>query len=175
MGRISAFRPEKLVIGVLSTRPERMDELTGSLNEHFGEIERIIGPFPFTFTSYYDAEMGEGISRYFYVMRDLIEPDKLADIKIRTNRIETSFTEDGLRKINLDPGSMSIDRFVLATTKDRGHRIPLRRGIFGEVTLIYMKGGFQTLPWTYADFRTEEYRNLLKEIRTSYISQLRQG
>lgn len=173
MGTEHEFVREKLIIGVLSTRDDRMQELKKILQTAFGEIEAGYGPYPFTFTDYYDSEMGEGIDRYFYVLRDLYDPGELSSIKLRTNEIEQCFAEEGSRKINLDPGMLSRDRFVLATTKDRGHRIPLRSGIYGEVTLIYMHKGFQKLPWTYTDFTTELYRDLLKDIRKSYLRQLR--
>lgn len=168
------FTPEKLIVGVLSTRPGRHEELEESLVEHFGRIERTAGPFPFNFTDYYTLEMGDRIMRYFYIMEQLVSPERLAPIKVRTNELEQKFCEEGDRKINLDPGLMAKDRFVLATTKDRPHRIPLQQGIFGEVTLIYMSGDYQTFPWTYADFRTDEYRNLLKEVRKTYLKQLRE-
>ncbi len=173
MGSIGKFTKEKLVIGVLSTRPGRHGELEEILTDAFGPIEQVYGPGPFTFTDYYEKEMGPGIQRYFYVARDLVSPEGLASIKHQTDRIEQRFSEEGKRKINLDPGILSRDRFILATTKDRGHRIPLQQGVYGEVTLIYMHGGYQVLPWTYTDFRTEAYRDLLKEIRNSYLWQIR--
>lgn len=167
------FTPEKLVIGVLSTRDEYHYKLKELLQADFGTIENEFGPFPFVFTDYYDQEMGSGIQRWFYVFSDLVDPQDLARIKNRTQEIELLFSEDGKRKINLDPGTLSLSRFVLATTKDRGHRIPLRDGIFGEVTLMYVNRQFMPLEWTYADFASEQYRSILKEIRGSYKKQLR--
>lgn len=167
------FSPEKLVIGVLSTRPERHNELEKVLERHFGVVENVLGPFPFGFTDYYAQEMGGGIQRYFYVFRELVDPQQLAHIKIVTQNIELLFAEGGRRKINIDPGILSLSRFVLATTKDRGHRIPLHDGIFGEVTLMYVNKQYIPLEWTYADFASQEYRSLLKEIRSSYKKQLR--
>ncbi len=62
--------------------------------------------------------------------------------------IEDAFREGGDRTLNLDPGLLSLSRFALATTKDGSHRIPLRDGIYAEVTLVYERGGFHPLPWT---------------------------
>ena len=78
-------------------------------------------------------------------------------IKRETNDIEDRFREQGLRKVNLDPGLLSLPRFVLATTKDNAHRIPLEGGIYAEITLLFGKGTFRPLPWTYPDFRSENY------------------
>jgi hypothetical protein len=167
------FTPEKLVIGVLSTRPQHLNNLKGLLQDNFGRLENEFGPFPFVFTDYYEQEMGSGIQRYFYVFSDLVDPQQLARIKIITQEIEPLFAENGMRKINIDPGILSLSRFVLATTKDRGHRIPLSDGIFGEVTLMYVNKQYIPLEWTYADFASGKYRSLLKEIRGSYKKQLR--
>ena len=68
---------------------------------------------------------------------------------------------------------MSLPRFVLATTKENAHRIPLADGIFAEITLLYGKGGFQPLPWTYPDFRSEPTLSILNKIRALYKSQPR--
>jgi hypothetical protein len=139
----------------------------------FGPIVRETSGVPFLFTDYYNAEMGVPIQRFFMVFSELVDPSRLAWIKLQTNKIEEAFMEDGLRKVNLDPGLLSADNLILATTKDRSHRIPLADGIFGEVTLIYTKGAFQSLPWTYADYKSEEFKALFKEFRNEYLALLR--
>ena len=40
-----------------------------------------------------------------------------------------------------------------------------------EVTLTYVRGKFQALPWTYPDFRSEEYAQILSAIRERYRRQ----
>ena len=173
MGKIHTFNPELLVIGVLSTKPEAYTRLCEMLETAFGPIAAESPHFPFTFTDYYNPEMGEGIIRNFYTFTRLVDPSTLASIKICTNEIEEIFADNsGARKINLDPGILSAERFVLATTKNRGHRIPLQDGIYGEVTLLYTKKEYQTLPWTYADFKTDAYSQLLKEYRADYLQKL---
>jgi Domain of unknown function (DUF4416) len=104
-----------------------------------------------------------------------VDPADLADVKRATNGIEDAFREDGDRKLNLDPGLLNLSRFVLATTKDHAHRIPLRDGIYAEVTLVFAHGEFRPLPWTYPDFRSEPVRAALKEIRGRYHARIRPG
>ncbi len=173
MGAVSAFRPHILVIGVLSTCPEREDEVEEKLLQYFGPVDRRSERWDFTFTSYYTREMGEGIKRWFLTFSTLVDPETLPDIKILTNRLELEFAENNNRRINIDPGILSPGRLVLATTKDREHRIPLRDGIYGEVTLIYMQGGYAPLPWTYADFREEAYRKFFSEVRKARLKELK--
>ena len=121
-------------------------------------------------------EMGSGIRRFFYSFVNLVSPDQLPDIKIRTNELEEKFaTPYGNRKINLDPGLLSLSSLILATTKNNVHRIPLQKGIYGEITLMYVNKEYQTLPWTYADYRTPAFHAIFKEMRTLLKKRLKAG
>ncbi len=173
MGEIKDFSKEKLVIGVLSTLPDSREELMRLLEDEFGSIDYQSPLMDFDFTNYYVPEMGNGIQRCFYAFETCVDPSLLYDIKIRTNRMEQRFSTGDKRKINLDPGLLSLDRFILATTKNNGHRIPLQKGIYAEVTLLFVNKKFEPLPWTYADFRSQEYQDILLEIRALYKKKLK--
>ncbi|MEW5815267.1 MAG: DUF4416 family protein [Spirochaetota bacterium] len=174
MGEIKEFTREKLVIGILSTKIERTAELITALTQRFGDIDYQSSFLDFNFTDYYTGEMGRDIKRFFLSFSELVNPERLADIKIATNAIEEFFKENGKRRINLDPGILSLGRFILATTKDNAHRLPLAKGIYGEITLMFKKKEFRPLEWTYPDYRTEAYRSILKEIREIYLNLLKQ-
>ncbi len=168
MGTQMPFTKEKLVIGVLISVEAIRRQLLARLTEEFGEIDFQSETLLFDFTHYYDAEMGVPIKRFFVSIEELKPPDRLSDIKLRSNRIEDEFRVDGKRRVNLDPGFLALSRFVLATTKEGSHRIPLSSGIYGEVTLLFEKGEFRSLPWTYPDFQSDAYRSILKKIREIY-------
>jgi hypothetical protein len=74
--------------------------------------------------------------------------------------------------VNIDPGLLSLSRFILASSKDGSHRVPLCEGVFAEITLVYERGGYRALPWTYPDYRSSEYLDILAEIRKLYKAQL---
>jgi hypothetical protein len=74
--------------------------------------------------------------------------------------------------LNLDPGLLSLGKFMLATTKDQAHRIYLRDGIFAEVTLHYHAGAFEAWPWTYADYQLPFVREFLGCARDYYRRRL---
>ena len=143
------------------------------LEETYGPIDYHSSTLPFTHTSYYTPEFGLALSRKFVAFERLIDPSNLADIKHVTNALEHELAVDGKRCINLDPGYISQSKLVLATTKNHSHRIYLDKGIYAEVTLRYQHKAFRTLEWTYPDYRTEEYLEILREIRQSYVEQLR--
>jgi hypothetical protein len=173
MGIAGTYTPEKLVMGVLSSLEGGEELLQALLVERWGDIDFRSAPIPFTFTRYYEKEMGASIVRTFLSFERLVDPSSLAQVKLGTNAIEDRFREGEMRKVNLDPGFMALSRFSLATTKESAHRIPLSDGIYAEITLLYSKGTFQALEWTYPDFRSAPYLAVLNEIRSRYKAQLR--
>jgi hypothetical protein len=90
-----------------------------------------------------------------------------------TNEIEKVFSEEGKRSINIDPGYMLMSRFVLATGKDFTHRVYLGKGIYADLTLIFKRGEFQTLSWTYPDYADTIMLQHLTGVRNKYISDLK--
>jgi len=174
MGEITSFTPEKLIIPVLISTRKMLHNLISILTDNFGPVDFKSELLEFNYTDYYNLEMGNKIERFFLSFQNLIDPVNLPDIKILTNEIENSFLIDKNRKVNLDPGMLSVKRFILATSKDNGHRIPLQKGIYGEITLLFINKKFQALPWTYIDYRSEEYSKILKEIRIIYKNNLKE-
>ena len=112
--------------------------------------------------------------RLWIVTEQLIKLDHLADIKNFARKMEVKFQDENKnRKINIDPGALTLSNFVLATTKNYGHRIYLKDEIFAEVTLIYRKKSFQALEWTYPDYKTNEYITIFNRIREIYACQIK--
>lgn len=175
MGETEGFEREKLVMGVLISRPEFLGDLRERLRSAWGEIDLASEPVPFDFTNYYDREMGTPIFRCFFSFAELVSPEDLGEIKRRTNDLEALYVRDGGRRVNLDPGVLSLSKFILATTKNNAHRIPLNGGIYGELTLQFREGDFHPLEWTYPDFAGRANRDLLVRVREMYKRQRREG
>ncbi len=178
MGKPIAYQPHKLFIAVLY-RPDRPYESVRRLIvRHFGPVDSSLEPQPFSFSSYYDAEMGPGLQRSLFSIENLVDPSQLASLKETANRMEaaTANSEAGSfrRTVNLDPGLLSLSRVILATTKASAHRIPLRDGLHAEITLLYRRGGYSALEWTYPDFRSDSFLEWLAELRRRYHEQLRE-
>jgi hypothetical protein len=171
MGEQKLFTPAKLVIAILISKTNFKEDLIKKLIYEYGSIDFESELIDFTFTPYYNKEMGTPIKRFFISFKDLIDPSLLAAIKIKTNSIESTFIEDDGRKINLDPGILFLSRFILASTKDGSYRIPLSSGIYGEITLVYEKS-FKNVELTYPDFKSETYKSILSKVRDIYKIQL---
>jgi hypothetical protein len=164
----------KLVVGMLG-REEAFAAAEGALRRRFGRIDFESEVIPFTWSDYYAREMGAGLMRKFVSFGRLIRPERLRGIKLWTVKLEAELSEEGRRRVNLDPGYLDLARLVVATRKDQAHRIALGRGVFAEVTLRFERGRFRPWEWTYADYRTEEYAAALARIRSIYREQVRRA
>jgi hypothetical protein len=175
MSKASSPAPVKLIVAMIAARPALFDMARQALGEHFGEADYVSAALPFTHTTYYQAEFGVDLWRQFISLSTLINPGRLAAIKTLTNALEQSWAVENRRLVNLDPGYITGAKLVLATVKNNAHRIYLADGIYAELTLIYHGGNWNPLPWTYPDYRSEEYLQILREIRHLYLAQVGQG
>ncbi|MDI6734857.1 MAG: DUF4416 family protein [bacterium] len=173
MGKIKQPEPVALIVGMISASPELFVVAGDRLKEKFGELNFISSILPFDATDYYCEEMGIGLQRRFISFERLIDPGELANIKIFTNLLEEDFSLNSKRRINLDPGYLSLSKLVLATTKDHQHRIYLRDGIYAEVTLRFKAKKFQPGEWTYPDYQTQAYLDIFLSIRKLYVERLK--
>lgn len=176
MAEIREFTPQKLIVPMLIAPTAPLCDVLAEISSALGEISFLSAPIPFDFTDYYEPEMGSDLVRRFVTVRRLVDPSRLWEFKHATDRVERCFLGSPAgpgRSINLDPGVLSLSRLILASTKDFSHRVPLRDGIYAEVTLLYSKGRFQALPWTFPDYRSKAYHRVLACVRDLYHAQLR--
>ena len=174
MGEAVSTVPQLLVVAAFSRHESLLGEVRRLLEAEFGPVAMASPPYDFVQTAYYTSDMGSGLIKLFYVFERLVDPAILASIKLRTNELEAELAASGrfaeLRPLNLDPGLLSLGKFILATTKDQAHRIYLRDGIFAEVTLRFQDGSYNPWPWTYADYQLPEVREFLRSARDYYKS-----
>ena len=168
--------PVKSIIGLILGRDAPVVAVRQQLEASYGQIDLETEMCPFVATHYYEREMGPELRRVFWSFEPLIAPDRLASLKGETNAMERVYASwDGQcwrRRVNLDPGYVDLAKLVLATTKDRQHRLYLGRGIYAEVTLRFTGGRFVPWEWTYPDYRIPEYRAFFDAVRRRYRQQL---
>ncbi len=173
MGKVKEVLPAKLIVGVIA-RDDALDRALNEIERAFGRLDARSEVVPFDWTDYYRDEMGDGLLRQWVSVEGVVEQGRLPDIKLLTNEIELQHAVDGRRIFNLDPGFVLHSKLILATTKDYSHRIYIGKGIFAEVTLIYRKKtGYEPLPWTYPDYRSEVARDFFQKVREIYMDELK--
>ena len=163
-----APKPAKLIIGLIMKDRALFEPLSAELVNGFGSVDLVSSWMPFDYTTYYQPEMGAPLYRRLLTFKKLIDQGKLPEIKLTTNRLEHSFSRNGKRRVNIDPGYLLYERFVLASGKNFSHRIYIGRGIYADLTLIYQRGNFEKLPWTYPDYADEPMAAFLRQVRRKY-------
>jgi len=173
MGKIAPRDPVKIIVGLVSKDEALFDEIKGILVKRFGPTDAQSDVFRFDKTSYYKAEMGQNLLRRFLSFKKLSKAEGIERLKLFTNSVEKKFSENGRRLINIDPGYLTCAKLVLLTTKDYTHRIYINRGIYAESTLHYKDEAWQDWQWSYPDYKTGQYKDFFKYIRSIYTKQLR--
>jgi hypothetical protein len=165
--------PVKLFCAILFKQGVEAQPVVDELTKQWGDVECSLGPRHFTHSDYYVDEMGSGQRKMYLVLAWPLDPGELPAIKNRTNELEQKWSVGGLRTVNIDPGYLSRDKLMLATTKDFYHRLYLGSGIYGETTLHFRKGRFRYFSWTYPDYREPDVQALLIKARASLVHELR--
>jgi len=166
-------KPAKLIIGMFMKEVQLIKTVIDELCKKYGKIDIISKWIEFDFTSYYQKEMDGPLKRRIVSFQKLIDQTDIPDIKIFTNSLEQKLARDKMRTVNIDPGYLLPERFVLATGKNFTHRIYLDKGIYADLTLIFQKGSFQILPWTYPDYAHENIHIFLEKVRRNYLIALK--
>jgi hypothetical protein len=177
MWELKEPKPAKLIIGILAANQDCLQAAIEALTSEFGKADLVSDVWPFTQTDYYKDETGENILRQFVSVEKLIDPGRLAKIKHQTNKLERKLAAklslDLPRPVNLDPGVIEASKLILATTKNYSHRIYIGKKMYAEVTLIFDKGAWRSLPYTYPDYKQECYHEFFNKVRKRLLEQLK--
>ena len=168
MSRPQPPAPAKLIVGMVLKEKTRAEEVASELIDAFGPIDLVSPWLPFSYTTYYRSEMGAPLFRRLLTFDTLIEQPALVDIKLATNALEIKWSRNDKRRVNLDPGYLLAERFVLATGKNYSHRIYLGWGIYADLTLIFRAGRWRPLPWTYPGYQQADMLRFLLQTRAKY-------
>jgi hypothetical protein len=174
----------RLICGMISADAALFDQAAEALAGTFSEIDLRSEIMVFDFTHYYDEQMGSPLWRQFVSFSRPVQPDILASAKVATNRIEAQFTArlagpltqpgaavpqnstQPARPINLDVGYVDESKLILASMKNFSHRIYLGIGVYAELTLMYHKGRWDSLAWTFPDYASGRYHPFLTQVRS---------
>jgi hypothetical protein len=179
MWELQRPKPVKLMVGILAADPRCLDAARADILEAFGQADLVSPVYPFDLTGYYKEQAGPNILRQFVSMEHPIDPGHLAEIKHKANQLEKQLAESlktpFSRPVNLDPGYIEPSKLVLASTKNFAHRVYIGNGIWAEVTMTYVRGCWESFPFTFPDFKSGRYNEFLSQAREKLVSQLRRG
>lgn len=164
--------PVKLFMGLIYGPKARETDVLEKLRGKLGPVDFESEALAFDHSSYYRDEMGDGLLRKHITFQKLIRRDHIVEIKTFTNKLEEVFSYEGSRTVNIDPGYIAQEHVILATGKGFSHRPYLGKGVYADLTLRYIKDEYTVLEWTYPDYGGKEFRDLFRELRKLYVSQM---
>jgi len=177
MWELNEPKPVKLIVGILACDERCLTAARSALEAALGSADHASDIWSFDQTQYYRDQSGPDIIRQFISLADLIHPSELAQIKHQTNAIEQQLAQTldapWPRPVNLDPGLIEPSKLILATTKNYAHRIYIGKKMYAEVTLVFDKGAWHPLPYTYPDYHRQEYFDFFSTVRNALVQQLR--
>jgi hypothetical protein len=165
-------QPVKLFCGLIG-REEIFTEVLPLLEAEFGSVDLETRPVSFDFTDYYKGEMGPSLFRRWVGFSGLRERAYLACAKHLTMAVEERLAHGDNRTVNIDPGYVDDAQVVLATAKNYAHRIYIGMGYYAEPALIYVKGRWHPLRWTYPDYRDPMATEFFDKARKIYHRDMR--
>ena len=174
MAAAQPHRPVLLLLAAFSRHPLALDWVRQTAEEAWGPVALASDRFDHRETAYYEASMGPELIKTFFAFEPLVDPADLVACKETSNQWEIDYQQLGNhlepRPLNLDPGYLTEAKLVLASTKDRDHRLYLDRGIYAENTLYFHRGAWQCRPWTYPDYQRPDYHQFFLRCR-EYLRQ----
>ncbi|MCS7258849.1 MAG: DUF4416 family protein [candidate division WOR-3 bacterium] len=172
MSKIKPAPKGAVIWGLITNNQELCEKFATIIQKDFGAIVLKSNLISFdSYTDYYRKEMGSDLKRQWLMTENLVSLEKMVDTKLLAIQIEKEYVTNEARNINIDPGFLTLANFILLTTKNYSHRIYLRNGIYGEITLIFSQNTYHALPWTYPDYQDNIYFfNKAREVLKTLIN-----
>jgi hypothetical protein len=169
MGSVKNHPPCLQLISAFSKHESALDWLWQRVATELSPIALLSPCFLFTESEYYRSSMGAPLRKQIAMLSRWYDPAELASHKLLSHQWESELNQnmesDVKRPLNIDPGYMSMTKLVLASTKNREHRIYLRNGIYAEVTLAFRDQQWIPFPWTYPDYQRDDFRVFFQDCR----------
>lgn len=150
MGVPKKPKTANLIISLMYKDTEIYEKTLEILKKEFGPILKKTKIFDFSFTEFYETEFGKDLKKIYMMFGD-IEKEHLPDIKHLCFELEMKFSVNGARYINIDSGYMTENSLVLASFKQRAHRIYLRNGVYADLQLVKENKQWKGFRWTFPD------------------------
>mgnify|MGYP001208123922 CR=1 FL=1 len=164
----------KLFVGILANSDLMVEKAEAVLMKKFGAIDYKTAKIPFAHTDYYKT-LGSNLFKVLVAFEKLVRREEIVRIKLFTNDLEFKLSGKEKRRINIDPGYLTLSNVFLASCKEYFHRVYLDRGVYLENEYRYVGKRFEPWDWTYPDYRHPEYLNFFYTVRKRYHDQLKQG
>lgn len=172
MGKIVSPVRVKLICAVLWNESAGINAVYQKLSANWGPMDMYSTVYDFKHTEYYADEFGEHLKKQFVSFENLVDIDEIPFIKIHGNELEEQFMTGKNRNVNIDPGYIANAKLVMPTTKNLPHRVYIGMNIYADLQLIYKKPSFQTILWTFGDYKEPFNLEFFNKVRERYMEQI---
>jgi hypothetical protein len=160
----------KLFIAVLATPEVPPGYVAQLVSEVFGSVDFEGPQHPFDVTTYYEDEMGPGLTRSILGFTGPHYADILVGAKLACIELEKGSAIEGKRMMNLDVGYLDHNKIVLASTKGAGQKLYLDSGIYADYVARYAHGAYNPFDWSFPDFKDGRYNKEFTTMRNSLLA-----
>lgn len=156
----------KLIIAIIYPEKNKPTELMIELKGLYGEFtaSKVIN---FNYTKFYEKEFGKNLKKIYLAFEKDFDLELLSNIKLQCYLIENKYSEDEKRQYNIDPGYITKNSFVLASFKERAHRLYLSDKVYADLQLVYENKKWKSFTWTFPDVKEQIIQEFLEKIRIS--------
>lgn len=155
----------KYFAAILTSDTSLLPDVLSKLKDRFGEIDHKSDWVPFTFTDFYEEEMGKDLKRCIVSFEKILPSQSLPKAKKWTQEVENDFKTGENRKVNIDAGYIDYCKLVLVSGKFGGHKIALTDECFADMIMDFQKGSWRPFSWCFPDFASGIYNKTLIHIR----------
>ena len=160
-----------IVFAIIYKDSRDFKSLKKILNKKFGKPIAESNEYDFSkFSDYYETEMGTGLKRRIVVFdKAKLDASFLIKIKLFSLKLEKRLAKKGCcrqrRTVNIDPGFLTKEKFVLLSFKKKPRKLYLGKGVWADLLLLSRGKRLETLPWTFPEFRDKSVQEFLLSVR----------
>ena len=150
-----------LFMAVMYADEKVFEKAKAELVKNYGKIKAESSVYDFSFTDYYEPEMGAGLRKLFLVFEKEVSKEELADVKFFITDIEKKYSKEGNRIINIDPGYLSSTELVLATFKEKSFKEKINDKVWVHKVLEFEGSNVKQFFHTFADSRDKKNQEFI--------------
>jgi len=169
MSKVRSQEPAIVFFAILFKEGFDIEFIKKKLLKKFGPILYLSSASVFSYTNYYNKEMGSNIFRIFIFFKNKVKKNSLVKLKKYSDSLELKYEIDGKRCVNIDPGLYSKENVILATNKGYTHRVYIDKGVFADLTLYYKDNSYTSLAWTFLEYKDLKTIAMFNKLRCNFF------
>ena len=147
--------PGKLFFAIMFKEEGTLNKTIMDLKKKIGSIISKSPEYNFNFTDYYEKEFGNNLKKTIVFFNKKINNEELKNLKLKIKDIETKFSINNKRTINIDPGYVNDKEVVLASFKNRDFKEDIGEGVYAHKVLEFNNGQIKDFFHTFPDFKNK--------------------